>query len=106
MSAMTNNIIGHSKRLRNDLINLVSKIRNSFANVNGMKRRINCIKEFHNNFNSHNDNNVHNSITLHILSIVLIDSTIDSYEHVHPVAIRHKYEENMLIKTHCNNVLN
>ena len=106
MPAMTNNMIGHSKGLRKEIINLASKIRNSSTNVNRIKRIIVCIKEFCNKFNPCNSNNTNNSITLQVLSIFLIDSTIDSKEHVQPVATGHKHKENVLVETHCNNTLN
>ena len=74
ISSVTNNMIGHGKRLRKDLINLVSKIRNSSTNMNGIKKRIIRIKEIYNEFNPYNSNNVNNSITLYTMSFVAIDS--------------------------------
>ena len=58
-----------------------------------------CIKEFRNEFNSCNGNNVNSSINSHAISFVLIDSAIDSYKHTCPVAIRHKDKDNMIIIT-------
>ena len=67
---------------------------------------ITCAIEFRDNFNPCNRSNANNSITLHDLLIILIDSTIDSKEHVQPVATGHKHKENVLVETHCNNTLN
>ena len=74
--------------------------------MNGIKKRMVCLKEFHGKFNPFKGNNADNSITSHALSIVLINSTIDSHERTYLVAIRHKHKENMIIKTHFNNTLN
>ena len=40
------------------------------------------------------------------MSFVTVDITIDSYEFAYLDAIGHKHEDNMIIETHCNNVLN
>ena len=63
--SMTNNVIGHDKGLRKELINLVSKIREESTNVNGIKKRNFYIKEYRDKFNPCDGGYVNNSITLH-----------------------------------------
>ena len=65
------------------------------------KRRIVCITEFRDDFNPCDSNNANNSITLHTLSIILLDSAIDSKEFTYLVAIDHKSKDNVIIETHC-----
>jgi len=52
--------------------------------------------EFCNDFNLYNTNNTNNSITLYNLSLVLVDSSIDTNEFTYPVAIRYKLKDNMI----------
>ena len=71
-----------------------------------VKKRIICHNDFRDKFNPYNRNNVNNSITLHNLSLLLIDTTIDSNKYTHLVAIRHRYKNNILIKICHNKTLN
>jgi len=106
ISRMSKNMIGHRKGLRKKLIELAAKIRNTKGYKEGTKKVIVCFAEFRDDFNPYNGNNVNNSITLHTLSLVPIDSTVDSNEFTYPVAIGHKHMDNMLIETHYNTTLN
>ena len=106
ISKMSKNMIGHGKGLRKKLIKLASEIRSNNATNSPVKKRIVCCNDFRDEFNPYNGNNVNNSITLHNLSIVPIDSTVDSNEYTYPVAIGHKHKDNMFIETHYNKTLN
>jgi len=106
ISKMSKNMIGHGKGLRKKLIKLASEIRSNNATNSPVKKRIVCCNDFHDEFNPYNGNNVNNSITLHNLSIVPIDSTVDSNEYTYPVTIGHKHKDNMFIETHYNKTLN
>ena len=68
----------------------MSEIQKNTLKDNATKKFVACITEFCDDFNSHNGNNANNSIILYALSIIPLDSTIDSKEHTHPVAIGHK----------------
>ena len=83
---------------------MVSKIYKSDKNksdCNGsiIKRYIIITLEFYDDFNPCNGNNTNNSVTLHNLSIISIDSTMDSNEFTYPVTIGHKHPENMIKET-------
>ena len=106
ISKMTKNMIGHRKGIRKELIKLATNIWKSNIHINRVKKRIICFNEFWDDFNPYASNNVNNSITLCTLSLLPIDSTVDSNEYTYPVAIGHKHKENMIIETHYNSALN
>lgn len=106
VSKMTKNVIGHGKGLRKELLKLALEIRKCTTNNSPKKKRIACFNEFRDDFNPCNGNIVSNSITLHALSIIPIDSTVDSNEHAHHAATEYEHKESMIIETHCNKTLN
>ena len=68
----------HGKRSQKNLIKLALGTQENTQKDNATKKRIACITEFHDDFNPYNGNNGNNSITLHALSIILLDSTMHS----------------------------
>ena len=65
-----------------------------------------CFTEFCDDFNLCNTNNTNNSVTLHNLSPVPVDSSIDTNEFTYLVAIRHKHKDNMINKIFFIETLN
>ena len=65
-----------------------------------------CIKEFRDEFNTYSTNNTNDSILLHTMSIVPVDSTVDTPEHTYPVACGHKDKNNMIHEKHYIETLN
>ena len=55
--------------------------------------------EFCDEFNSYNSNNINNSILLHTLTIIPINSTIHSSKFTYLIAISHKHKDNMINET-------
>ena len=54
----------------------------------------------------HATNSINNSMLLHTLSILPLDSTIDSSKYVYLVVISHKYKDDIICKTSYINSLN
>ena len=101
MAKMVKNMIMHGKMLQNQLRKLSSDIVKSKKNQSDynnstIDKFVVCFTEFRDDFNPYNSNNANNSVTLHQLSIVPVDSTYDSNEFTHPIAIGHKHKENLL----------
>ena len=71
-----------------------------------MTKRILCFVEFYNNYNSCNSDNISNSITFHNLSIIPIDSSVESNKFTYSVAIGHKDKRTMTIKTFYTKTIN
>ena len=98
---MVKSMIGHGKGLQNQLRKLSSNVAKSQKNQTDCNKSTieKCIvyfTEVRNDFNPCNSNNVNNSVTLHQLSIVPIDSTYDSNGFAHPIDIGYKNKENLL----------
>ena len=80
--------------MKKDLIELASQ-----CNQDETDRYILVITEFRDEFNPYNGNNINKSILLHILTIIPINSTVDSSEFTYLIAISHKHKDNIINKT-------
>ena len=85
------NVIGHGSETQKEIIDLARR-----CPQEDNDRYIICIKEFRDEFNPYSTNNTNNSILLHTMSIVPVDSTIDTPEYTYPVGCGHKDKNNMI----------